>query len=484
MWNRLKRIWTKASDAPGPESVGPELVPPEPEPEPEPHDPMLERLEAYDARAASSPDEAPSQLRALMLDAPTDARVLRRAAALMTHVGDDELAEAFDRASRTSADGPLTALGEAFLAMEDLPLALAFAEGAASRVRGPARPESLAVSAMALGRMGEHARLLERLDHCLPPGEEGPALTVRLRYALSALLLEDWERYGLVRGMLGEVGGWVEEVVERVEAFPWEEGERSTQRLVFALYGALAVDDLRGDHATEVTPFRLGRWMSVLAALAKETLPPETRPAWVGPRGEVLARWLGTLLPENAAIPLSARLPRQPVIVVLADDAELANLVEMGLGDEASTFPMFQAIKDPAEIGSPMADVVGVFRAGVTLPLGLLDAERAAERLTPRMLASRLQEEARVAGPDVEVSEVAQSGQGDLFSALDAPPETEVEPVEAAQETEPGVEPEFESLPNDPIDCFITLALERREVLAFVRTTPLGQRVTLDPATL
>lgn len=268
-------------------------------------------------------------------------------------------------------------------------------------------------------------------------GDEAVRLGARVRYAVSALLVGAFDRLSALRGTLGEAESWMSEVAARARDFApaprqpsaaagpntdddaderdatealdevtgdgddgTDEGGDARQRLLFLLYGAILLDDAAHER---LEPSRLMRWMQAVSVIVRETMPSATRPAWVSPRGEVLARWLGALLPERAAMPLSARLPRQPVLVVLADDHDLATLVETVPGSEG--LPIFQAIKDPGTLGSPVADIIGVFRPDVELPFELLEAERAADRVTPRMLAMRLQEEAeaearRRDGPD------------------------------------------------------------------------------------
>jgi len=371
-------------------------------------DPMLLALERFDQELRECGAESVvTRVRELVHAAPTDARVLRRAAALSRELGDEALAQGFDQAATSSSGDPLADLGHAFLGMDDAELALALGNGAIARARersrrGRARrPDpgdeigdaGLAagrlVGALALSRLGEHAQVLERLEGALEDG-----IATRVRWALAALALGDIGSWSLVAGQLGSAEAWIDEVRARVEAFPSAgEGYSSDpQRLLFALYGAILLDDATDGERLE--PKRLVRWMDALATLVRELLPAGTRPAFVSSRGEVLARWLGSFLPEEGAIPLSARLPKQPVIVVLADDADLAILVETRAWFDGE-LPTFQAIKDPGEVGSPMVDVIGVFRADVGLPLEGLEAERAVDRLPPRVLLGRLQDEAR-----------------------------------------------------------------------------------------
>lgn len=489
MWKRLKRLWTKGPGQPDYSALdGPKLDgdssdagvrtadgrPSQQWPVPI-DDPLVERLKDYDHGAQTNPEGASQTLRELMLESPTDARVLRRAAALMGVLAQDdegmaELSRLFERAARTSQEGPLSELSETFFAMDDFGLALAFADGAATRGRAEGRDaHGLLLGAIALARTGQHQAVLERLQPIIEPSpalrpthpptqlpaddtydDEAFRLGARVRYAISALLVGAGSRLHGLRGQLSEAEPWISEIASRARAFAqpgrqpgaahneedgeargWAEdnehldpngvgadgGEAGSsgqdlgdggsghggseaatpgdarQRLLFLLYGSILLDDAENER---LGASRLARWMHAVAAIIGQTMPSTTRPAWVSPRGEVLARWLGNLLPERAAMPFSARLPRQSVVVVLADDRDLATLVESISGSEA--FPIFQAIKDPAEVGSPMADLIGVFRGDVELPFELLDAERAADRVTPRMLAMQLQDESDKAG--------------------------------------------------------------------------------------
>lgn len=421
MWKRLSRLWKKNADALGEAelaqapAVAPFVAGAEVEGGGAISDgerAIAQALERFDREHDDiGPEAVVGRIRELVLTAPTDARVLRRAAALLRELGDDALAAGFEQAARVSSGEPLAELGHAFLGMDDAELALALGDGAVSRARergrrGRGRVEAagehddqglaqgLLVGALALSRLGEHQQVLERLEGALDT-----SVAVRVRWALGALALGDGEAFARVSDALEEASDWIEAVRARVTSFPSEPiGPRNDpQRLLFALYGALLLDD--ADEGERLDSARLLRWMQALATLVRELLPAGTRPAWVSPRGEVLARWLASLLPDEGAMPLSARLPKQPVLVVLADDADLALLVETRAWAE-SELPTFQALKDPGEIGSPMADVVGVFRGDVSLPLEPLEAERAADRVPPRMLVGRLQDEASRSGLD------------------------------------------------------------------------------------
>lgn len=415
MWKRLSRLWHKDASFDSEREMRLAARAPEPaaiaaEPEPTPIDEIALALERFDAELAEcGPEAAVGSMRELVLDAPTDSRVLRRAAALSKALGDEDLGAQFEEAAVSSSGEPLAVLGQSFLGMDDALLALALGDGAVARAsqrRGRGRPDGddggLAagrlVGALALSRLGEHERVMERLEPSLDDG-----VAVRVRWGLAALALEDAAAWARVAGELGPAEPWLDEVCARISAFPKGEGApNDPQRLLFSLYGAVLLDD--APDGERLGPERLVRWMEALATLVKEVLPAGTRPAWVSPRGEVLARWLGSLLPEEGAMPLSARLPKQPVLVVLADDHDLAAACETRAWQEGA-LPTFQAVKDPSEIGSPMADVIGVFRSGIELPFEGLEAERAADRSPPRMVVGRLVDEARQSR--VEASELA-----------------------------------------------------------------------------
>lgn len=413
-------------------------------------DPFIERLQDLDVDlAAGQADErVVSKMRELLVAAPTDPRVLRRAAALLRGLEDEALAEAFEAGATSAHGAPLVVLARAFLDMDDAPLALALADGALGRdalaregraaaAHARSTVEALHVGACALAAMGEHERVLERLDGAMGPGTPDLAL----RYAQSALATDAPERAARARAYLGSVAQSlpIDASIARCEAFPpdLDGAEDAQQRLLFVLYGAVLLDDAA--EGERLDPTRIGNWMRALGALLRD-LGGDVRPAWISPRGEVLARWLAAQLPATcSAIPLSARLPKQPVLAVVVDDFELAQLWETraffdapagscgaggaGAGGAAKGSPIFQAIKDPSERGSPVADVIGVFRAGVQLPFEALDAERAADRTPPRMLAQSFMDAEARPDPDELEPFLAWARAREAMLSLAAPPE-------------------------------------------------------------
>ncbi len=452
MWKRLSRLWKKAESFDGSErdirlSRAAEVEPSEPIEPVVKTDPMQLALARFDEELAACGVEAVvERVRELLHAAPTDARVLRRAAALSRQLGDDQLAAEFEHAATSSSGEPLADLGHAFLGMDDPELALAFGDGAIARarrrrVRSDDGDDGLGagrlVGALALSRMGEHAQVVERLKDSVGAGDDSDeGIGARVRLALAALALGDGASLERVLGRLGPAETWVDQVRARVEQFPSaSEGYSSDpQRLLFTLYGSLLLDDATDGERLE--PRRLVRWMEALATIVRELLPDGTRPAWVSPRGEVLARWLASYLPDEAAIPLSARLPKQPVLVVLADDGDLAALVESRAWQDGG-LPVFQALKDPGEIGSPMVDVIGVFRGDIALPFEGLEAERAADRLPPRLVLGRLVDEAQAS--QIEPTELDGflawvRARAPLLSVTAPPPADERIPLDVARD--------------------------------------------------
>ncbi len=459
MWKRLSRLWKKSDpDARGLEQemrLSASRVEPaaqydaELSAAPVEADPLIAALEHFDLEHREAGAEGVvGRMRELMVLAPTDPRVLRRAAELARELGDEGLAHELEQGATSSSGAPLAELGHTFLAMDDAELALSLGDGAMARAHERAkkmrrRAEGVAegdddglaagrlVGALALSRLGEHAQVMARLEHALDEG-----IAARVRWALSAIALGDEAAQGLVAGRLGPAERWVDEVRARVAAFPSaREGFSSDpQRLLFALYGSVLLDD--AEHGERLAAPRILRWILALAELVKDVLPAGTRPTWVSPRGEVLARWLARHLPEEAAMPLSARLPRQPVLVVLADDGDLATLVETRAWSEGP-LPIFQALKDPREVGSPIADVIGVFKEDVSLPFEELEAERAQDRVPPRVLAGRLGDEVR--GSEVDPEELAGffgwvAARREHLTLLAPPPGEERIPLDVARD--------------------------------------------------
>ncbi len=408
MLKRLKRLWlgSRAMDANEEseelESAGGEVVATDPEPD-APTDPQSDRLAAFDelVRGVGARRAMPS-LRELLVEAPSDARLLARSAELLRTLDDPELADLFDAAARSRRAAPFIAVSDELVAASDPELGLALAQ--AARSFEPDAPETALAVASALAACGRHGEVLaiagDALGAVAEDGDLGAALAVRV--GLSAIVVGDLGRFAEVAHIVEEAAPWLLAAAERIRThgpIVHNDGFEERRNLYFTLYGTLLLDG--GPDGLRVEPSRLARWCAMVAGLFAEpgsweapTLvsAEEIRPTWVGPRGEVLARWIASLLPDRPnPIPLSARIPGQRVLVVVADDAELARLWETRQFFDAHAI-VFQATKDPRELGSPMADIVGMLGADLALPFEALEAERLAERLAPRTLAQDLQQ--------------------------------------------------------------------------------------------
>ncbi len=403
MWKRLKRMWFGDRQAVENDDVDAVSAPAEEAPESQPAapvDPLQQAIDAFDALARDiGAAQAMPELRSLLLEAPDDERLLRRASELLRELGDEELAGLFDAASRSNRAGPLTALAESFVGMGDAELALAIANEACAR---EARDiDALLVAATALAALDRHAEVLERVGDALAAVVGGTETSARLavRFGISALMLGDLARFAEVEAELDEAAPWLLAAGERVKAHgsPGHGAERQQQAL-FTLYGTVLLDTV--PRGAQLPPETLARWVAAVAGLLGADRYPDAgilepveslRPTWLSPRGEVVARWIASLLPHRPnPIPLTARLPGQRVMVVVIDDGELAQLWETKSFFDAPT-PIFQLFKDPAELGSPLADVIGALQTDVVLPFESLEAERVADRVSPKQLALELQ---------------------------------------------------------------------------------------------
>ncbi len=161
-------------------------------------------------------------------------------------------------------------------------------------------------------------------------------------------------------------------------------------------------------------------------------------------------------------MPLSARIVEQSLLLVVADDEDLHAASEHR---EYGGAPMriLQVLKDPRRTGVHVADVIGLLGADTDLPLDALDAERAADRLPPRLVASRLIEAAGSPADDGSWGTLASWVDSHLAWATlgaplpadrrpgwlaDLPPAPLPEPPAAAEPTD-GAEPAAAAEPDD-----------------------------------
>ncbi len=364
--------------------------------------PATSELRAIDeALAAGDLGLALGRVRDLLVAMPTAPDVMDRAARVLETAGEGELAHQF-RVARGGRDGAgYLTLARSFLVMDDAELAAALARAALGR-SGPDDAAALGVVADALARQGEHDEvlgLLERLE-----GRFSDAALLD-RYAVSALLAGDRARYDRVAAAVAADpdAAWVARAAARAGAFGPDE-DRPLRHTLFVQYGAALLD---ADEIVRGAPLGPARLMRVLdrARVACELVPSVgDRIAYVSPRGEVFARWMAGAV-DGTAVPMSARIPGARVLVVVVDDDDMATLVGHRAFHEGPLV-ILQVVKDPRRAELPAPDLIGLLGEDVVLPLEGVEAERAAERVPPSLLAAELARAASGAEYDSGAAEV------------------------------------------------------------------------------
>ncbi|MCB9733641.1 MAG: hypothetical protein H6745_13660 [Deltaproteobacteria bacterium] len=454
MWRRLKGLFGGGNgDEPVEDdgAVTPSQAPP---------DPIAERLALVDqALAADKVEAALRETRGLLLMAPWERRVLERAARVLEAAGEENLAAGFAEAAAERGADAVLALSRELLALDDAELALGLGRAACRRDARSAAAQ--AAVADALHALSEHTRAVEHLS-AFSGVLEQPELAERL--ALAAALAGDWKTWGRVAPVLGDDAGaaWVLGVGARAR---FEADARSAIAEAAEPAGDDAADgEGDGDGAAEAAPVaravpapvtaregmfvrygvllvaetpcegpvdeaELGGWIAGGAAALQLVAPSDTRVGYVGTRSELIARWLASAL-GTSALPLSARLPEQDLVVAIADDDDLAAVYETRTfaGGGATTW-LFQAVKDARRREMPLADVIGAIGEDVELPLGMLDAERATDRLPPKLALTGLEERAGQADEaEIEAITAWASAREELLS-LASPPDADARPL-------------------------------------------------------
>jgi hypothetical protein len=390
MWQRLKALWAgpklgledwdEPAEAPATAAGGdPEVKA------------QIARID--EALAAGRMGPALTAIRALMAERVGDLEVLAAAGRGLRAAGEPELAGSLDRALTTRSPSALTDLARAFLEMGDLGLTELLV-GAADQWRGGAEPASVALRAEALARQGAHHALLRLVEPWL-----GTWDGATVRYGLSAVLAGDMEAYARVAPLLeGDPDqGAVREAAARFDCVA--QGDGTPRDASFVEYGTVLVDP-RPVPGGAIAPAELCRLLAGAGeALRLAAFEPD-RVAYGSKVGEVLARCLADRLGVGV-MPLSARLPRQALLLIAADDAELAELTrERALADPGPLL-LVQVVKDPSARGVPVADVLGCLADSATLPMAPVKAERAADRRPAPLHARQLLDAAPdAASPD------------------------------------------------------------------------------------
>lgn len=330
-------------------------------------------------------------VRELLVRFPARSDVLHRAAAVLSVAGEAELAQLFNEAKGSPDGHALLTLAYRFLQMRDPTTALAMARGA--RQRSGDVPEIVALTAEALARSGEHEAVVERLERF-----EGswPTQDLLARYARSAILAGDrgrFERVAIAAESLSEYGPELAAAGRRAAANDVDADGSPLRWCLHILHGAALLDHDEMLDNEVVGPARIARIAGRAAAFVAATPVVPDRIVYATRRGEVLARWLAQAL-DATAMPLSARIPNQPVVAVAVDDEDLFALLAEPAIDGGGEVRLFQLVKDPSLGGLPVADMYGVLGVDLTLPLDELEGDRAAERVPPSVLAAELRKAA------------------------------------------------------------------------------------------
>ena len=317
--------------------------------------------------------------------------VLKRAARVMRLLEEDDFAMLFDAAVASPAPGPAIDLASSFLAVDDAKMALAMSKLAIQR-GGDDDPMVQALLAESHARLGDHDAVLRTLERFLGAW---PEPTLVRRYALSALLSGDDERWGQVEDALADDphAEWILEAATRYARYSEQgQGAESWYRdLLFTQYGALLLAEEIVD-GQKIAAHEVVRVMDAAVDSLRELGAVPDRIAHVGTSGEVFAHWLGQAL-DVMVMPLSARIVDQTLLLVVADDAELERAFAEPCYREGPVM-IFQVSKVPSYSGVPAADMIGFLAPYAPLPLEPVTASRAADRLPPRLMVAELKRRA------------------------------------------------------------------------------------------
>ncbi|MGM0578893.1 MAG: hypothetical protein ACQEXJ_24435 [Myxococcota bacterium] len=399
MWNRLKALWAGATPAvdedPGSGGAPERQAAGRPAEEAGPHE---EALRAID-RALEEGDtgRALMTLRAVLLDGAAGRAVLERAARLMEALDEAGLAVLFRQAAVGRAAEPLIELAASFLEMDDGPVAVTMARAARRRTRGEA-PFVDGLVAEGNARAGDHDAVLEALGGWIGRWPD-PALL--RRYAQSAVLAGQraaWDRVA-ADVAADEEAAWIAQSAAREASFDLDaEVHAPLRHALFVEYGAVLLDAEAVLAGGIVEPGVLAQIMDRATDVIRTAGVEVDRVAHVSQRGEVFAHWMARLL-DSTPMPLSARIQGQRILLVAADDDDLAGAAEHRAWADGPALVM-QVLKAPGRTGLPAPDLVGLLAEGAALPLSGLEAARAADRVPPRLELSALVKAAEGAETD------------------------------------------------------------------------------------
>ncbi|MEC9073163.1 MAG: hypothetical protein VX938_12305, partial [Myxococcota bacterium] len=265
----------------------------------------LAQVEA--AMAGGEELRALTVVRGLLLKGQLAPSTLEVTGRLMNRLGEGDLADLFSRASKEQGAEALLELAGTFLRMGDSSMALSMARGAGRRTAADLTVVH-GLIAESHARCGDHEAVLDLLGRY---GSAWPDPALYRRFATSAVLAGDLSDWGTVQEDIRRDGesDWLLRAAERVATYG--AGESSSHRTAyFALSGGCLVLDGPPVSDRVVSVPELRQIMHGVRSVLRESSVSYERVAYVSPRGEVFAHWLGELL-DVLPIPLSGRIDGQ-----------------------------------------------------------------------------------------------------------------------------------------------------------------------------
>mgnify|MGYP001388558720 CR=1 FL=1 len=413
-------------------------------------------------------------MRELLCEYPSRSDVLQRAVVVLDRVGEARLAGLFEEALLQVDAESMSKLAEAFCDLNDTAIAMAFA-GSARQLGGADDARAARVLARILAREGHHHDVIEVMERF-----EGRWASEDMLhgYAASTILTGDSSRWNRIAGSVAQTqdGASLVRAAARVGAFGHQVESDGLRHVHFIQYGAVLAHGRTMLDGRDLSPGDLGHLLTQIATALKAAGSNLDRIASATPRGEVLARWLGTLM-DIPTMPINSRLSEQRVALVVADDEDLLDAIRRDARMESPVL-LIQVVRDPTCTVTPVADLLGAFGTGVTLPLDeVLGA--AAERTPPSILVKKLMaaaEQERMAVPSSTLQDwvkrharwlslmdppslstrlVYRANIPAWIKTASPPVEGHAEPTEESEDDAPVEEGEFlelESALNEPTD--------------------------------
>jgi hypothetical protein len=471
MWDRVKKLLaTKKDSLDGDELLEQEhaLVTPE--------HLSVKLRQIDDAVEEGDPVDALALLRGLLSEYPSRTDVLQRAVVVLDRVGEARLAGLFEETLAQVDSEAMSQLSETFCDLNDTGIAMAFA-GAARRLGGP--DDALAARALGrvLSREGHHHDVVEVLERF-----EGRWASEEMLqcYAAASILTGDSSRWNRIAGAVSQTqeGQGLVRAAARVGAFGHDASEDALRHVLFIQYGVTLVHGHAVLESISLKAAHVGQLLSQVGTALHAAGLSLDRVSSVTPKGEVLARWLGSII-DVPAMPLSSRLPDQRVALVVADDDDLLEAIRRNASMEAPVV-LVQLIRDPGCQVTPVADIVGALGVAVQLPLDTV-LGAAAERTPPSILVKQLMEEAEKAGATSPSSEFHDwVKRHTRWLSLTSPPSLSARLVYRANLPRWALEPVTEAVEQPPAEDEVVEESEASDALPVTEEEVLELESALD----